>query len=74
LRRAVLDVIDGMQGSAQERFEARRTRLLGDGWTREGKASAGDLEFFNKDGVRVAVAIESDDPRLPQQRMYNSSD
>ncbi len=73
LVRTVLDVSDCTQGNAQKGFEARRAQLMGEGWTAEGKASAGDLEFFTKEAARVAVTIEPDDPRLPEQCMYGVS-
>jgi hypothetical protein len=74
LVRTVLEAIDCTQGNAQEGFASRRARLVGEGWAAEGKAAAGDLEFFNKAGARIAVTIEPDDPRLPPQRMYGPSD
>lgn len=50
-------------------FASRHAQLVGEGWAAEGKASAGDLEFFNTAGTRIAVTIEPGDPRLPPQRI-----
>jgi hypothetical protein len=74
LLRTVLEAIDCTQGNAQEGFASRHAQLVGEGWAAEGKASAGDLEFFNKAGARIAVTIEPGDPRIPPQRIYGSSD
>ena len=58
----------------QNRFASSHAQLVGEGWAAEGKVSAGDLEFFNKAGARIAVTIEPGNPRLPPQRIYGSSD
>jgi hypothetical protein len=68
--RSVLDAIDCQQGGAQEAFAAQRGRLIAEGWIGEGRASAGELEFFNRGGVRVMVTIDPRDPALPEQSQY----
>jgi hypothetical protein len=71
--RSVLDAIDCLQGGAQEAFAVKRGRLLAEGWIGEGRASAGEFEFFNRRGVRIMVAIEPRDPALPEQSQYGPS-
>jgi hypothetical protein len=71
--RSVLDAIDCRQGGAQEAFAVKRGRLFAEGWIGEGRASAGELEFFNRSGARIMVVIEPRDPALPERLQYGPS-
>jgi hypothetical protein len=71
--RSVLDAIDCQQGGAQEAFAAKRGGLIAEGWIGEGRASAGEFEFFNRSGVRIMVTIEPGDPALPARSQYGPS-
>jgi hypothetical protein len=71
--RSVLNAVDCWQGGAQEAFAAKRGRLITEGWIGEGRTSAGELEFFNRDGVRIMVTIQSRHPALPEQSQYGPS-
>jgi hypothetical protein len=73
IHRSVLDAIDCRQGGAQDAFAAKRGQLIAEGWIGEGRASAGEFEFFNRSGVRIVVAIEPRDPALPEQSQYGPS-